>query len=75
MSNVRRSAYGAKTQKADVNSEIPPTTHTLKGLDGFVSGAFLTEIDGQYGKSIKLAVKQPIEPGTYYINVKKGYNG
>ena len=75
MSNVRRSAYGSKTQKVDSTNEVPPTTHTLKGLEGYVSGVFCTEVDGQYGKSVKIAVKQTIEPGTYYLNVKKGYNG
>ena len=83
MANARRSGYGqnkkqaAKTKGTD---ELPPTTHSMKviGDDGkteYVGGTFLTAGENQFGAYLKLNVKEGIEPGTYFISAKKGYEG
>lgn len=75
----RRSSYGAGKQNNDVvkMEDLPPTTHSMKRGDGeYPKGVFITEIETQYGTSLKVNVKAGgIAEGTYFINPKKDYKG
>lgn len=84
---ARRSGYGqnkstgtARAGATSAKSEIPETTHTLKVHTGdgnyeYVNGSFLTIDQNQVCTFLKLNLKNGLEPGSYVINVKKGYNG
>ena len=76
---AKKSTYGSESTgtdevKMDANN-VPPTTHTIRTADGYVRGVFLTQVEGKFGPSIKVSIKEGLSAGTYYINPKKGFEG